>query len=38
METAAIWDKCLKSIDEKLGGSVFELWFKPIKLKQTTTL
>ncbi len=34
METAAIWDKCLKSIDEKVGGSVFELWFKPIKLKQ----
>ncbi|VAX30693.1 Chromosomal replication initiator protein DnaA [hydrothermal vent metagenome] len=34
METAAIWDKCLRSIDEKVGGSVFELWFKPIKLKQ----
>ncbi|GBE36345.1 chromosomal replication initiator protein DnaA [bacterium BMS3Bbin07] len=34
METAAIWDKCLKSIDDKVGGSVFELWFKPIKLKQ----
>jgi len=34
METAAIWDKCLKSIGEKVGGSVFELWFKPIKLKQ----
>lgn len=34
METAAIWDKCLKAIEGKVGGSVFELWFKPIKLKQ----
>ncbi|NOY40062.1 MAG: chromosomal replication initiator protein DnaA [Nitrospirae bacterium] len=34
METAVLWDKCLRSIDEKVGGSVFELWFKPIKLKQ----
>ncbi len=34
METAAIWNKCLRSIDDKVGGSVFELWFKPIKLKQ----
>ncbi|NOZ26080.1 MAG: chromosomal replication initiator protein DnaA [Nitrospirae bacterium] len=34
METAEIWDKCLRSIDEKVGASVFELWFKPIKLKQ----
>ncbi|GMT47118.1 MAG: chromosomal replication initiator protein DnaA [bacterium] len=34
METAATWDKCLKAIEGKVGGSVFELWFKPIKLKQ----
>ncbi len=34
MDTAAIWNKCLESIERKVGGSVFELWFKPIKLKQ----
>ncbi|HEB75176.1 MAG TPA: chromosomal replication initiator protein DnaA [Nitrospirae bacterium] len=34
METAEIWERCLRSIEEKVGSSVFELWFKPIKLKQ----
>jgi chromosomal replication initiator protein len=34
METATIWEKCLKAINDKVGGSVFELWFEPIKLKQ----
>ncbi len=34
METATIWEKCLKAINDEVGGSVFELWFEPIKLKQ----
>lgn len=29
-----IWDKSLSKIAEKVGDSVFDLWFKPIKLLQ----
>lgn len=29
-----IWNKSLAVIEKKVGGNVFELWFKPIKLCQ----
>ncbi len=28
----SIWNKCLNKIEDKTGSSVFDLWFKPIKL------
>ncbi|MDA8432805.1 MAG: chromosomal replication initiator protein DnaA [Nitrospiraceae bacterium] len=37
-----IWNKSLSKIEGKVGGSIFDLWFKPIKLsnlkEQTATL
>jgi len=29
-----IWNSCLSKIEEKVGNSIAELWFKPIKLLQ----
>lgn len=29
-----IWNKSLSEIEEKVGNSVLELWFKPVKLSQ----
>jgi chromosomal replication initiator protein len=29
-----IWNSCLSKIEEKVGSSIAELWFKPIKLLQ----
>ena len=29
-----IWNKSLARIEQKVGGSVFELWFKPIRMVQ----
>jgi chromosomal replication initiator protein len=29
-----IWHKSLSRIEAKVGGSIFDLWFKPIKLSQ----
>ncbi len=29
-----IWNKCLEDIQKRVGDSVFELWFKPVKLRQ----
>jgi chromosomal replication initiator protein len=33
MDKKEIWNNCLNSIEEKVGKSVFELWFKPLRLK-----
>jgi chromosomal replication initiator protein len=32
MSADEIWNKCLVSIEKKVGANIFELWFKPIKL------
>ena len=29
-----IWNKSLSKVEQKVGSSVFELWFKPIKMVQ----
>jgi chromosomal replication initiator protein len=34
MTTEEIWHKSLSRIEAKVGGSIFDLWFKPIKLAQ----
>jgi chromosomal replication initiator protein len=34
MTTEDIWNKSLSRIEAKVGGSIFDLWFKPIKLSQ----
>ena len=34
MNLGDIWNKSLSVIEKKTGSSVFELWFKPIKLTQ----
>lgn len=34
MSLEEIWNKSLSSIEKKIGQSIFELWFKPIKLTQ----
>lgn len=34
MDKVILWDECLKHIENKVGRNIFELWFKPIKLKQ----
>ncbi len=34
MENEAVWQSCLKTIEETVGTQVFELWFKPIKVMQ----
>lgn len=31
-----IWNSCLNSIENKVGRSVFELWFKPMRLSEMT--
>ncbi len=42
MNTDDIWNKSLSKIEGKVGGSIYDLWFKPIKLshlkEQTATL
>ncbi len=32
MSLDEIWNRCLATIEKKLGTSIFDLWFKPIKL------
>jgi chromosomal replication initiator protein len=34
MSLEEIWNKSLSGIEKKIGQSIFELWFKPIKLTQ----
>ncbi|MDP2168606.1 MAG: chromosomal replication initiator protein DnaA [Thermodesulfovibrionales bacterium] len=34
MEEEKLWQKSLSAIEEKVGASTFELWFKPIRLIQ----
>ncbi len=34
MNTEEVWSKGLTTIAQKVGGSLFELWFKPMKLLQ----
>ncbi len=34
MTTEEIWNKSLVQIEERVGGSIVELWFRPIKLCQ----
>jgi chromosomal replication initiator protein len=34
VNTESVWNKCLSKVSEKVSPSVFELWFKPIKLFQ----
>lgn len=34
MSLEEIWNRCLSNIEKKVGPSIFELWFKPIKLVQ----
>ncbi|MCE5195003.1 MAG: chromosomal replication initiator protein DnaA [Nitrospiraceae bacterium] len=31
MNIDELWEKCLTTIEEKVGNNLFELWFKPIK-------
>ena len=42
MTIEEIWNKSLSKIEGKIGGTVYDLWFKPIKLshlkEQTATL
>jgi chromosomal replication initiator protein len=33
MERNEIWNSFLKAVEEKVGQGVFELWFKPIRIK-----
>jgi len=32
MSLDEIWNRCLATIEKKVGTSIFDLWFKPIKL------
>ena len=32
MNTEEIWNKSLSKIEGKVGGTIYDLWFKPIKL------
>jgi chromosomal replication initiator protein len=33
MNKAEVWNRCLDAIAQKVGEGIFDLWFKPIKVK-----